>query len=99
MEGDLGEQLLGLLVVNSRVDDDIVSLVPVDGSGNLVLITKLQGVDDTVRRYLSIAMICEGGVIYSPNDLVEVPSSGSRVSEGKPDGFLGVNYEDRSDLE
>lgn len=48
VEGDLREQFLGLFVVNSRVNDDIFSLLPVDGSGNFVLITELQGVDDTL---------------------------------------------------
>ena len=49
VEGDLGEQFLGLLVVNGRVDNDILSFVPVDWGGNFVLITELQGVNDTVH--------------------------------------------------
>lgn len=49
VEGDLGEEFLSLLVVNSWVDDDILPLLPVDWSSNLVLITKLQGVNDAVH--------------------------------------------------
>lgn len=42
MEGHVGEQLLGFLVVNGRVHDHVVSLVPVHGRRHLVLVAKLQ---------------------------------------------------------
>lgn len=46
-DAELGEKLLGLLVVDGRVDNDIVTRDPVDGGGDLVLVTGLEGVDDT----------------------------------------------------
>jgi hypothetical protein len=39
------EQVLGLLVVHRGMDDDIVSLFPVDGSSDLVLVSELERVD------------------------------------------------------
>lgn len=38
-------------------------------------------------------------MIYLPNNLIKIPSGGRRISKGKPDGFLGVDYEDSSDLD
>lgn len=43
---ELGEQLLGLLVVDAGVDDDVVAGDPVDGGGDAVLVARLEGVDD-----------------------------------------------------
>jgi hypothetical protein len=39
----LREQDLGLFGRDTRVNDDIISLLPVDGGGYAVLITELQG--------------------------------------------------------
>ena len=38
----LGEESLGLLGGNTGVDDNVVTLLPVDGGGNAVLVTDLQ---------------------------------------------------------
>lgn len=38
---ELWEERLGLLICNGGVDDDIVALLPVDGCGDLVLVTEL----------------------------------------------------------
>ena len=43
VNGVLREEGLGLLVVDRGVDDDIVSLLPVDGGGDAVLVTGLKG--------------------------------------------------------
>jgi hypothetical protein len=43
---EVGEQLLGLLVLDRGVDNDVVARNPVDWSGDLVLITGLQRIDD-----------------------------------------------------
>lgn len=47
MEGDLREEHLGLIIGNGRVDNDIVTLVPVDWRGYAVFIAKLQRVYNT----------------------------------------------------
>ena len=41
------EQSLRFLVGNRGVNDNIVSLVPVSGSGDTMLVTELQRIDDT----------------------------------------------------
>ena len=43
---ELGEQLLGLLVLDGGVDDDVVAGDPVDGRGDLVLVAGDERVDD-----------------------------------------------------
>lgn len=43
---NVGEDLLGLLGLDAGVDNDIVTRGPVDGSGDLVLVAGLEGVDD-----------------------------------------------------
>lgn len=45
-DAEVGEQLLGLLVLDGGVDNDIVAGDPVDGGGDLVLVARLQAVDD-----------------------------------------------------
>lgn len=42
----VGEQLLGLSLLDAVGDNDILAGYPVDGGGNLVLVTGLEGVDD-----------------------------------------------------
>jgi hypothetical protein len=42
VEGDLREEHLGLIIANGRVDNDIITLVPVNWRGYAVFITKLQ---------------------------------------------------------
>ena len=42
VDGEVGEQRLGLLVRDRRVDDDIVALLPVHGGGDTVLVADLQ---------------------------------------------------------
>ena len=42
MDGEVGEQRLGLLVRDRRVDDDIVALLPVHGGGDKVLVADLE---------------------------------------------------------
>lgn len=46
-DAEVGEELLGLVVADGGVDDDIVAWDPVDGGGDPVLVASLQGVDDT----------------------------------------------------
>ena len=43
MLAKLREQCLGFLVSNTRMDDDILALLPVDGGGNTVFIADLKG--------------------------------------------------------
>jgi hypothetical protein len=45
-DAEVGEQLLGLGLLDAVGDNDILTGLPVDGGGNLVLVTELQGVDD-----------------------------------------------------
>ena len=42
MDGVLREEGLGLLVADRGVDDDVVTLPPVDGRGDTVLVTNLE---------------------------------------------------------
>lgn len=42
-----GEKLLCLFALNGRVNDDLVTLLPVDGGGDAVLVTDLKRVDHT----------------------------------------------------
>jgi len=44
---ELREQGLGLLILDARVDNNIVTRDPVDRGGNSVLVAGLKGVDDT----------------------------------------------------
>lgn len=46
-DAEVGEELLGLLVLDGWVDNDIVTWDPVDWGGNAVLVTGLEGVNDT----------------------------------------------------
>jgi hypothetical protein len=41
----VGEEGLGLLVVDAGVDDDVLALLPVDGRRNAVLVAELDRVD------------------------------------------------------
>ena len=43
VNGVLREEGFGLIVADRRVDDDILTLLPVDGGGNAVLVTDLEG--------------------------------------------------------
>jgi hypothetical protein len=43
---ELGEEGLGLLVLDGGMDDDVLTRDPVDGCGDSVLVAGLQGVDD-----------------------------------------------------
>lgn len=43
---EVWEELLGLLILDGGVHNHIVTGDPVDGSGNLVLVAGLEGVDD-----------------------------------------------------
>lgn len=45
-DAEAGEELLGLLVGHGRSDNDVVTGDPVDGGGDAVLVTSLEGVDD-----------------------------------------------------
>jgi len=47
VEGDLGEEHFGLIIGNGRVDNDIVTLVPVNWGSYAVFIAKLQRVYNT----------------------------------------------------
>ena len=42
----VGEQLLGLGLLDAVGDNDVLAGDPVDGGGNLVLVAGLEGVDD-----------------------------------------------------
>lgn len=55
VEGNFREQRLSLLVVDRRVHNNIVALLPVDRGGHLVLVTKLQSYRD-IRK-------CNGSLI------------------------------------
>lgn len=43
---EVGEELLRLLVLDARGDDDVVTGNPVDGGGDFVLVAGLERVDD-----------------------------------------------------
>jgi len=43
----LGEQFLRIFIVHTWVDDNMVSLLPVDRGGDLVFVAKLERVDYT----------------------------------------------------
>jgi len=43
---EVGEQFFGLLVLDARVDNDVVAGYPVHGRGNLVLVARLQRVEN-----------------------------------------------------
>lgn len=43
----LREQGLGFLVVDASMDDDILTLLPVDGRGNFVFVAELDSIDDS----------------------------------------------------
>jgi hypothetical protein len=45
-DAELGEEGLGLLVLDGGVHDDVLTGDPVDGCGDAVLVAGLQGVDD-----------------------------------------------------
>jgi hypothetical protein len=45
-DAELGEQGLGLLVLDGGVDNDVLTGDPVDRGGDAVLVTGLEGVDD-----------------------------------------------------
>ena len=58
-----GEEGLGLLVRDTWVDDNIVALVPVDRGSDLVLVTKLEGIDhsdDLVKRTAGLGRVGDG---------------------------------------
>ena len=55
--GEFVEQGLGLLVGYSRVDNNIITLVPVSRSGNAVLVTELQRIDYSNNLILIICLI------------------------------------------
>jgi hypothetical protein len=44
---ELREQFLRVFIAHSRVNDNVISLLPVDRGGNLVLVAKLKRVDYT----------------------------------------------------
>lgn len=46
-DAEVGEQLLGLLILDRGVDNHVVAGDPVDGGGDLVLVARLQRVNDT----------------------------------------------------
>ena len=46
-DAELGEQGLGLLVLDAGVDNHIITWNPVDWGGDTVLVASLEGVDDT----------------------------------------------------
>lgn len=59
----IGEQRLGLLVRDGRVNDNIVTLIPVDRGGDLVLVTKLERIDhsdDLVKRTAGLGRVGDG---------------------------------------
>ena len=51
----VGEEGLGLVVLDGNVDDDILTLLPVDGGDNLLLVAELERVNGTVDLILESA--------------------------------------------
>ena len=80
-DAELGEELLGLLVVDGGVDNDIVTGDPVDGGGNLVLVAGLEGVDNT-ENLSSIAAGGSGVGEDGSNGLLGVNDEDGSDSEG-----------------
>lgn len=82
MEGDLGEEHLGLIIGNGRVDNDIITLVPVDWRGYAVFIAKLQRVYNTenlIKVSSSRSWISNG----QTNDFLGINHEYSADREGK----------------
>jgi len=85
-DAKLGEQLLGLLVVNGRVDNHIITRNPVDWSSDLVLITSLKRVDDAEN--LGGVAASRGGIRQDESDgLLGVDDEDGSDGEGNA---LGV---------
>jgi hypothetical protein len=59
-DAEVGEQGLGLLILDTGVDNDIVTRDPVDRGGDAMLVTSLQRVDNT--KNLSSVSASRGGV-------------------------------------
>lgn len=59
----VGEEGLGLLITDTGVNDDIPTLLPVNGSGDAVLVTELQRVDhseDLIEGSANLGGVGEG---------------------------------------
>lgn len=94
----VGEQLVGLLVGHTRMDDHVVALLPVDGSSNAVLVSELDDptsvpviIFDQRRMYLER--------VNDAQNLVKRTAGLCRVADRQADDLLRVNHEDRADLQ
>ena len=93
----LGEELLRIVLRDSGVNDDVLSRLPVDGRGDLVLVGQLESCID-----ISTVMIGKRSKLRTVNgtkDLVEVAAGRRRVGDQKTNGLLGVDDEHRADGE
>jgi len=86
VNGMPGEEGLGLLVVDGGVDDDIVTLLPVDGRRDTVLVTNLERVDNP-QDFVKVAT--SGGRIRNSqaDDLLGVDDEHRSNGEGNTLGI------------
>ncbi len=62
----VGEESLRLLGLDASMDDDILALLPVNGGGNAMLVTELDGVDYT-DDFVKVSS-CDSGVRDGQSD-------------------------------
>jgi hypothetical protein len=86
----LGEDLVGVLGGNARVNDDIVTLLPVTGSGDAVLVTELERVNDA-KDLVKVATSRSGVAQNKTDGLLGVNDEDGTDSERNA---LGVNVGD-----
>lgn len=86
----LGEELVGLFGRNAGVDDNIVTLLPVTGSGDTMLVTELKRVDNT-KDLIKVTASGSGVAQDETDGLLGIDDEDGTDSEGDT---LGINVGD-----
>jgi hypothetical protein len=86
----LGEELVGLFGRNAGVDDNIVTLLPVTGSGDTVLVTELKRVNDT-KDLIKVTASGSGVAQDETDGLLGIDDEDGTDSEGDT---LAINVGD-----
>jgi hypothetical protein len=86
----LGEELVGLFGRNAGVDDNIVTLLPVTGSGDTMLVTELKRVDDT-KDLIKVTASGSGVAQDETDGLLGIDDENGTDSEGDT---LAINVGD-----
>ena len=84
-DAEVGEELLGLLVLDAGGDDDVVARDPVNRGGDLVLVAGLERVEDTEN--LGRVAASRGGVGQDETDLL-VGVNDKDGADGESDALL-----------